>query len=137
AHEAEKMNSTGIDTRDAPASATPDAFAALPALRGLARLADLRPVVLIDTREQAPLTFTRLESRRGTLQSGDYSFAGGEDLFAIERKTIPDLVACCVGNGRDRFFRELHRLRGFRFARLIVIGTPDGIGTHNYRANVT
>ncbi len=35
-------------------------FENLPALRGLQRLADLRPVVLIDTREQDPLAFKRL-----------------------------------------------------------------------------
>jgi len=47
---------------------------------------------------------------------------GGENLFAIERKSIADLVGCCVGENRERFFRELHRLRGFRFKRLLVIG---------------
>ena len=32
----------------------------LPGLRGLRDLADLRPVIKIDSREQAPLVFTRL-----------------------------------------------------------------------------
>jgi DNA excision repair protein ERCC-4 len=109
----------------------------LPALRGLSRLGDLRPTVIVDTREQTPLTFSRLPSRRGTLQSGDYSVAGLEHLFAIERKSIADLVGCCVGDGRERFERELHRLRGFRFARLLIIGTEQDITEHNYRSNVS
>lgn len=69
----------------------------LPALRCLGDLSGVRPVLVVDTREQTPLPFARLRWERGTLQSGDYSFRGAEDLFAIERKTIPDLTTCCMG----------------------------------------
>src|SRR4051812_41393080 len=93
----------------------------LPALRSLGGLADFEPVIIVDTREREPLTFTNLPSRVGTLYSGDYSISGLEESFAVERKSIPDLVACCAGE-RDRFERELHRLRGFRFRRLLVVG---------------
>jgi DNA excision repair protein ERCC-4 len=113
-----------------------DTIPFLPALRCLGALADVRPTIVIDTREQAPLSFARLVSERGTLQSGDYSFSGGEDLFVVERKSIPDLVACCVGENRERFFRELHRLRGFRFARLLVIGTVEEIEAGAYRSSI-
>ena len=109
----------------------------LPALAGLARLKDCRPVVLVDTREQTPLTFTRLPSVSGTLTTGDYSFAGCEELFAIERKSIADLVACCVGDNRDRFFRELHRLRGYRFKRLLIVGSREEIERAEYRSRIT
>jgi len=108
----------------------------IPARRTPVRLADIRPVAIIDTREQAPLVFTRLDSCPGTLQSGDYSFRGGEELFAVERKSIADLVACCVGNNRDRFFRELHRMRGLRFKRLLVVGTRHEIETGQYRSAI-
>jgi ERCC4-type nuclease len=108
-----------------------------PALRGLSRLADLRPCIIIDTREQTPLTFPRLPTVRGTLQTGDYSFRGGEDLMAVERKSITDLVACCVGENRDRFFRELHRMRGFRFRRLLIIGSRAEVLSGQFRANVS
>jgi len=83
----------------------------LPALRSLGDLADQAPVIIIDSREQTPLQFTRLEARVATLPSGDYSIAGLEELFAVERKSIPDLVACCTGQNRERFERELHRLQ--------------------------
>ena len=65
-----------------------DARATLPALRSLGRLADLRPVIVADSREQEPLTFTRLQSVRGTLYSGDYSVQGLESKFAVERKSL-------------------------------------------------
>lgn len=107
-----------------------------PALHSLGNLAGVRPVIVIDTREQIPLPFARLAVERGTLASGDYSFRGGEELFAIERKSVPDLVACCVGGNRERFFRELHRLRGFRFKRLLVVGTREAIEGGKYRSNV-
>jgi DNA excision repair protein ERCC-4 len=108
----------------------------LPALRSLGKLADLRPVLVIDTREQDPLAFTRLDSVRAGLQSGDYSFLGGEHLFAVERKSIDDLVGCCVGDNRERFERELHRLRGFRFKRLLIIGHRWMIEGRRYKSRV-
>lgn len=108
----------------------------LPALRCLGDLADVRPEIIVDSREQTPLAFTRLPSQSGTLQSGDYSFAGAEELFVIDCKTIADLVACCVGDNRARFFRELHRLRGFRFKRLLVVGTVGAIERGEYRSQV-
>lgn len=111
-------------------------FSPYPARRTPVRLADIRPVAVIDTREQAPLVFTRLPAQRGTLQSGDYSFVGGENLFAVERKSVADLVGCCMGEARERFFRELHRLRGFRFRRLLVVGTAQEIATGQYRSAI-
>jgi len=111
-------------------------LAALPALRSLGDLADLCPVVVIDTREQTPLPITRLPVRAGTLLAGDYSFMGAADAFAVERKTIPDLVACCVGANRERFERELCRLRGYRFKRLLVVGSRAEIEAGAYRSNV-
>jgi DNA excision repair protein ERCC-4 len=77
-------------------------------------------VVVFDSREQDPLIFQNLTSVRGTLYTGDYSILGLEELIAVERKTIPDLVSCCMGENRERFERELHRLRGFRFKRLLI-----------------
>lgn len=84
------------------------------------------PTIITDTREQRPLEFLHLPSERGTLQSGDYSVAGFENDFAIERKTISDLIGSCT-RGRERFERELHRLRGFDFARILIIGEPHEV----------
>jgi ERCC4-type nuclease len=81
----------------------------MPALRKLGDLAGSAPVIITDTREQNPLAFEWLESRAGTLQTGDYSVAGLEELFAVERKTVPDLVGCCMRGNRGAFWfsREL------------------------------
>lgn len=120
----------------ARATAAPESLPALPALRHLGDLADLRPTIVVDTREQDPLPICRLPSVRGTLTSGDYSVAGLEDLFAVERKSIPDLVSCCVGENRERLERELHRLRGCRFARLLIVGTREEIEGGCYRSKI-
>jgi len=108
----------------------------LPALRSLGDLADASPVILIDNREQDPLRFEHLASKTCTLQTGDYSLLGASELFSVERKTVSDFVGCCVGDNRDRFARELHRLRGFHFKRLLIVGTESEIREGQYRSNV-
>ncbi len=82
-------------------------------------MSKLTPKVIIDTREQAPLSFKNLLTTRAALETGDYSVAGLEHLIAVERKSLPDLLACC-GHGRERFKRELQRLRAYRFRLLVV-----------------
>jgi hypothetical protein len=108
----------------------------LPALRSLGDLADRAPVLVVDTREQEPLAFERLAWVRGTLTTGDYSVAGLQDLFSVERKTVSDLVGCCMGDNRERFERELHRLRGYRFKRLLLVGSEAEILASQYHSNI-
>lgn len=105
-------------------------------MRGLGGLADAQPTIIIDSREQTPLTFTRLKSVVGTLQSGDYSYAGGEEIFACERKTVADLTSS-LASGREAFMRECHRLRGFQLARLVICGFESEISTQRYRSRIT
>jgi DNA excision repair protein ERCC-4 len=109
----------------------------LPALKHLGQLADTKPTILVDTREQEPLVFQHLESVRGTLITGDYSVVGMTELIAIERKTVQDLVGCCVGDNRDRFQRELHRLRGYRFKRLLIVGSRGEIEMQRYVSRIS
>jgi len=97
---------------------------------------DILPTIIIDTREQTPLAFHRLPSRAGTLTQGDYSIAGLESDFAIERKSISDLVGSLT-SGRERFMREIDRLRGCPFARLLIVGTEHDIASHRYRSNAS
>ncbi len=108
----------------------------LPALKSLGELAGTEPVIVVDTREQTPLPFSGLKTQPGALFSGDYSIVGLESLFAIERKTVSDLVSCCMGEQRARFERELHRLRGFRFKRLLIVGTEEDILASRYRSAI-
>lgn len=75
-------------------------------------------VGLIDSREQEPLELL-IPSRRATLTTGDYSVEGLQDLVAVERKSLPDLIMC-VGSQRERFEREVQRLKAYE-TRVIVV----------------
>jgi len=94
------------------------------------------PVIIIDSREQTPLPFIKFKTRISGLYSGDYSFVGAEEIFSIERKSISDLVACCIGSNRERFMRELHRLRGYTFKRLLIVGKRSDIEKGKYRSKI-
>ena len=48
-------------------STATEAFPELPALKNLGDLAKAKPVIVVDTREQRPLVFTRLQSVSGAL----------------------------------------------------------------------
>ena len=91
---------------------------------------------LIDTREQRPLDLSPLAMEPATLDTGDYSLAGLESLVRVERKSLPDLVVC-VGPERERFERELVRLRGFPHRLLVVEATWTDIEEHGYRSKTT
>ena len=94
------------------------------------------PELVVDTREQTPLEFRNIPADTGTLYTGDYSIRGFEDDFAIERKTISDLVASLTRD-RDRFMRELLRLRGCAFRRLLIVGSVQDIEKGNYRSKAS
>ena len=74
---------------------------------------------IIDTREQNPLVLSPLQTTSGTLATGNYSIVGLENIVAIERKSLPDLIAC-VGRERSRFDREVQRLLAYPVRALIV-----------------
>jgi ERCC4-type nuclease len=73
---------------------------------------------------------------RGTLTSCDYSVKGLEELFSIERKSVSDLVACYIGETRQRVERKLHRLQGYRFKRLLVVGSELEIEQGYYGSRI-
>ena len=117
-------------------SPVPNPLPPLPALRHLGDLADRLPTIVVDSREQDPLPIRRMPTIRAGLYSGDYSIAGLEEVFAVERKSIDDLVACCVKSNRERFENELHRLRGYRFKRLLIVGTRAEVEAGAYRSKI-
>src|ERR1700716_1306665 len=105
---------------------------ALPALRALGELADTPITLIQDSREQAPLRFEHLPCIVRGLATADYSIVGFESEFGIERKNVDDIVSCCMGESRQRFERELHRLRGFRFKRLLIQSSRGLIEAQRY-----
>jgi DNA excision repair protein ERCC-4 len=97
---------------------------------------ETQPTILIDTREQTPLPFAHFPTERATLPTGDYSAKGIEPSFCIERKSLADLVGSLTAD-RARFTRELERMRGYAFRRLLVIGSRNEIERHAYRSKAT
>ena len=85
--------------------------------------------VIRDTREQHPYEFRGLKGASGaelivkvadrTLKSGDYSIEGMESRVSIERKSLADLYSTLT-HGRERFERELDRLRSYDFSKVVI-----------------
>lgn len=77
--------------------------------------------VLIDTREQQPWDVSPMNATSGSLATGDYTLEGFPPTYvAIERKASIQELVSCVGTDRDRFQRELDRLKAFDH-RLVII----------------
>lgn len=96
--------------------------------------------ILIDTREQAPFTFehenyNRTVSEACGLAVGDYSLAGLTDRVAVERKSLPDLVAC-LGRERERFERELQRAAALDAFAVVVESSWADLAGGNYRSQL-
>lgn len=91
--------------------------------------------IIVDTREQAPLEFwgEHVTVERATLPEGDYSARGLEGFAAIERKSISDLIGSLT-HDRERFKRELERLRTYAFRTLVVEGPMADIAAGAYRS---
>lgn len=90
---------------------------------------------VIDTREQTPLDLSPLRSERGTLATGDYGLKAAPNLCAVERKSLPDLLAC-VGAERERFDREVQRLLAYPVRALIIETTWSDLELGNWRSHV-
>jgi len=86
-----------------------------------------KPRILIDQREQAPLTFCdTFTVERVLLPVGDYSLAGATDTVAIERKRNGELQSCC-GTDRDRFIAQIERMREYPVRWLVIECTMDDV----------
>lgn len=94
--------------------------------------------IICDTREQAPFDFDKYECEvaAGTLNTGDYSLAGLEDRVAVERKSLDDLLGCLVGDGRERFERELARARGLDAFAVVVEASFQDMAEGRYRSRM-
>ncbi len=86
--------------------------------------------VIVDTREQQPYSFRNEKHIRVVkekLAAGDYALKDHTDKIIIERKTLTDLFGI-IGNGRERFKRELQHLKdNCEFPILIIEGSVSDI----------
>jgi ERCC4 domain-containing protein len=99
--------------------------------RGGTQLKTPRPVLVVDTREQVPLDFSRFEGwfagiERKALKLGDYSIAGMEDICVVERKDLSDLVHSCTTD-RYIFVNRLRRMAKYAHRLLLVTSTLSQI----------
>lgn len=92
--------------------------------------------ILIDTREQYPFDVKPFKFEETTLETGDYTLKGLEDHVTVERKSLPDFVACC-GRERERFYRELRRLRGFPHSCIVIEATYRDVVYGEWKSRVT
>lgn len=66
--------------------------------------------IIIDTREQKPLTFTGHKTFRRKLEEGDYNTTELEPYLTLERKSLADLYGS-ITSDHQRFKREILRSR--------------------------
>lgn len=90
---------------------------------------------IIDTREQRPWDLSPLKTVEGTLPTGDYSVVGLEHDISIERKSLEDLLGC-VGQHRERFDKEMHRLLSYPCRAVIVEASWPQIEAGEWRSKV-
>lgn len=96
--------------------------------------------ILIDTREQCPFTFEHAKyaetvTELSTVDCDDYSLAGLTDRVAVERKSLPDLVAC-LGRERERFERELQRAAALDAFVVVVEASWSELAGGQYRSQL-
>lgn len=79
---------------------------------------------IVDTREQNPFWKNDVVTKK--LDFGDYSIEGYETDFAIERKSMADLVGTLT-SGHARFKRELQRAQIASFFAIVVEGSYEDL----------
>ena len=91
--------------------------------------------IVRDTREQHPFLFEKYPVKviPGALNAGDYSIPGFLDCVAVERKSLADLIGCLTSD-RERFIRELERLRGYESAAVVVEASFYELAAGKYRS---
>ena len=92
--------------------------------RGGTQLRTPRPVVIVDTREQNPFSFSRFRGwfagvENKPLKLGDYSVSGLEEVCTVERKDLADLVHSFTAD-RPTFVERLRQMSQYPH-RLLVI----------------
>lgn len=79
-------------------------------------------LIRTDTREQNPLAFERCASIPGTIKTFDYAIEGDQDRFAIERKSLPDLIqSLAIQKNWIRELKKIRRARAAGFPRLFYV----------------
>jgi ERCC4-type nuclease len=123
-------------------TAAPVAHPIIPmvAERGGTQIKAPKAVLLVDTREQNPLNFSRFRGwfsgiEKKALKLGDYSIAGLEDVCVVERKDLSDLVHSCTAD-RSAFINRLRLMARYPHRLLVITSTLSQIKSPYAHANV-
>lgn len=94
--------------------------------------------VLTDTREQKPWSLdpSRFTTQRTKLRTGDYTIAGIEDQFVVERKSLGDAVGTFISDW-TRFVKELKRLAEFDSPAIVVEADLSDVFAHRYESDAS
>jgi len=95
-------------------------------------------VLVQDTREQHGLFYRPpkgLVICSGTLHDGDYSIRGFENVFAVERKGITDLLPYC-STDHDKTKAKMERFRKMEFVGLVIEHKESEILKHQLFSRV-
>ena len=103
-------------------------------------MTEIMPTILVDSREQTPLDIRAYPVEVVGLPVGDYGIKGFSDMenpqFIIERKSLSDLIGSLT-QGRERFLREVEKLREFRFAAIVIEAYESEILRWDYESKAT
>ncbi len=96
--------------------------------------------IICDSREQLPfcldpMRVIRTEEGKG-LATGDYTVLGLERVVCVERKSMDDLIGC-VGVERERFDREMMRIKAYPHRVVIVEASWSELEKGAWRSRVT
>lgn len=100
-----------------------------------------RTRIVIDTREQRGYTWDpdpatgEPTTTAAALPAGDYSIEGLETRVAIERKSLEDFIGTVL-RSKERFIRELVKLRGYEFAAVVIESSAQDIAAGNYTSQI-
>jgi ERCC4-type nuclease len=91
----------------------------------------------IDTREQKPIKVCNsIPVTVATLQTGDVSVTGMEQLFTVDRKSLDDFAQCITRHRDGRFARLLERMSAMDFAAFVVEASLEDVHRRRYRTQV-
>jgi hypothetical protein len=93
----------------------------------LAPTDDVRPILLIDTRDALAVRPSMLKAFHAQLPiASSYSFVGGKAFFCVKRIPLASFAACVKDSERmGALLVDLRAMANMDFSRLIVVGDRD------------
>ncbi len=96
----------------------------------------MKPTIFVDSKEQDEYSFnlSKVNVKRKSLKTGDYSLEGFEELVSVERKNPDDFVKTLIPP-KKRFQKELQRLTVMPYSCIVVETNLEDILLGKYQSN--